>query len=173
MVEIYFYSTPFWGRVYKWKFCLSICLSVCLSSLLILFLQTLSSRNIPQSTLITQPLPRLTSGVELCVNLTFLNVRRENNHTTLSDKIKEILPSREFNPQKDLHLNLNVFPFHRVVGFICFTCVYICIYTFLYVFNIELAQMNKLHWMLQKSQLIWQVCPWIPIWGPRMQNNSI
>ena len=51
---------------------LSIYLFVCLSSLLILFLQTLSSRNIPQSTLITQPLPRLTSGVELCVNLTFL-----------------------------------------------------------------------------------------------------
>ena len=23
-----FYSTPFWGRVYKWKICLSICLSV-------------------------------------------------------------------------------------------------------------------------------------------------
>ena len=50
---------------------LSVCPFVCLSSLLILFLQTLSSRNIPQSTLITQPLPRLTSGVELCVNLTF------------------------------------------------------------------------------------------------------
>ena len=66
-----FYSTPFWGRVYKWKFCLSIYLFICLSSLLI---QTLSSRNIPQSTLITQPLPRLTSGVELCVNLTFLFV---------------------------------------------------------------------------------------------------
>ena len=53
---------------------LSIYLFVCLSSLLILFLQTLSSRNIPQSTLITQPLPRLTSGVELCVNLTFFQV---------------------------------------------------------------------------------------------------
>ena len=24
-----FYSTPFWGRVYKWKFCLSVHLSVC------------------------------------------------------------------------------------------------------------------------------------------------
>ena len=56
---MYFYSTPFWGRVYKWKFCLYVHLFVCLSSLLILFLfQTLSSRNITQSTLITQPLPR-------------------------------------------------------------------------------------------------------------------
>ena len=69
-----FLSTPFWGRVYKWKFCLF----VCLSSLLILFLQTLSSRNIPQSTLITQPLPRLTSGVELCVNLTFFYFSTQN-----------------------------------------------------------------------------------------------
>ena len=50
-----FYSTPYRRRVYKWKFCLF----VCPSSLLILFLiQTLSSRNLPQSTLVTQPLPR-------------------------------------------------------------------------------------------------------------------
>ena len=63
------YSTPFWGRVYKWKFCLSMCLSVCLSSLLILFLQTLSSRNIPQSTLITQPLPRYLISPHPCLPL--------------------------------------------------------------------------------------------------------
>ena len=37
--EFDFYSTPSRGRVYKWKFCPF----VCLSSLLILFLQTLSS----------------------------------------------------------------------------------------------------------------------------------
>ena len=86
-IQIIFYSTPFWGRVYKWKFCLSICLSVCLSSLLILFLQTLSSRNIPQSTLITQPLPRLTSGVELCVNLTFFIIRRSEFCCDLTKKI--------------------------------------------------------------------------------------
>ena len=56
---MYFYSTPFWGRVYKWKLCLYVHLFVCLSSLLILFLfQTKSLRNILQSTLITQPLPR-------------------------------------------------------------------------------------------------------------------
>ena len=53
-----FYSTPYRGRVYKWKFCPFICLSVCLSSLLILcIIQTLSSRNLPQPTLVTQPLP--------------------------------------------------------------------------------------------------------------------
>ena len=54
-LDLYFYR----GQVYKWKFCLSVCLSVCPSSLLIVFLiQTLSSRNLPQSTLVTQPLPR-------------------------------------------------------------------------------------------------------------------
>ena len=26
-----FYSTPFWGRVYKWKFCLFVCPFICLS----------------------------------------------------------------------------------------------------------------------------------------------
>ena len=26
-----FYSTPFWGRVYKWKFCLFVHLFICLS----------------------------------------------------------------------------------------------------------------------------------------------
>ena len=30
-MKLCFYSTPFWGRVYKWKFCLFICLSVHLS----------------------------------------------------------------------------------------------------------------------------------------------
>ena len=35
-----FYSTPFWGRVYKWKFCLSVHLSVITS-----YFQTLSSFN--------------------------------------------------------------------------------------------------------------------------------
>ena len=71
---------------------LSIYLFVCLSSLLILFLQTLSSRNIPQSTLITQPLPRLTSGVELCVNLTFflfiLSFKGSNTTPNLQCKIQ-------------------------------------------------------------------------------------
>ena len=36
--------------------CLSVCLSVCPSSLLIFLIHTLSSRNLPQSTLVTQPL---------------------------------------------------------------------------------------------------------------------
>ena len=48
-----FYSTPYRGRVYKWKFCPLICLSVCLSSLLILFLYSDSKLR-----RVTQPLPR-------------------------------------------------------------------------------------------------------------------
>ena len=91
-IKIAFYSTPFWGRVYnKWKFCLF----VCLSSLLILFLQTLSSRNIPQSTLITQPLPRLTSGVELCVNLTFFCICPDflKKSTKILKKFHSLIPS--------------------------------------------------------------------------------
>ena len=92
---MYFYSTPFWGRVYKWKFCLFVHLFVCLSSLLILFLQTLSSRNIPQSTLITQPLPRLTSGVELCVNLTFFCICPDflKKSTKILKKFHSLIPS--------------------------------------------------------------------------------
>ena len=78
---------------------LSIYLFVCLSSLLILFLQTLSSRNIPQSTLITQPLPRLTSGVELCVNLTFFHTSIPRFDELFSQVLK-ILPSQVENVQE-------------------------------------------------------------------------
>ena len=48
----------------------SVCPFICLSSLLILFLQTLSSRNLPPSTM-TSPFFSFLLGVELCVNLTF------------------------------------------------------------------------------------------------------
>ena len=59
ILSLPFYSTLYKGRVYKWKFCPYVCFSVRPSSLLILFLnQTLSSRNIPLSTLVTQPVPR-------------------------------------------------------------------------------------------------------------------
>ena len=44
-----FYSTPFWGRVYKWKFCLSICLSVCLS--------VITSYSFPSDSKLTQHPP--------------------------------------------------------------------------------------------------------------------
>ena len=48
-LKVFFYSTPFWGRVYKWKFCLFVHLFICLS--------VITSYSFPSDSKLTQHPP--------------------------------------------------------------------------------------------------------------------